>query len=129
MSEFWRGFLALPVLIIGLALAVGLVFGAWVLVDKWLQYRWFTTKPIRDPEPHKSAHSGTWWTAPSFNNRSNWAAHLLAGRRVAGFRLTWGVYLAFIVTNRDPKAVRRTKQAIETAYNDVVKAEREQETP
>jgi len=49
MDPFWQGFLALPAIILGLALVAAVVFGAYLLAWKWWDdFRPKTWKPDED---------------------------------------------------------------------------------
>lgn len=93
MSDFWRGFIALPIFCLFLALCLAvLVFTWWLVSDKFLEDRFW-----REQDPIIGDRTGHTIHMPI----DQAALHLLA-RWAWGVKLAPGVRIALYISGRQP---------------------------
>lgn len=94
-EDFIRGLIALPALVLALALVVIAVLGAWLLIEKWWILRWQKLEPVRWPEELGAEFK--FWSAGDLGRRGGLASLILTsgkGRVLkvgpAALIFTWG---------------------------------------
>lgn len=123
MSEFWWGVLALPIIAVAVAAAVGAVIGAWLIIDKWSEARWRKLPPIDLPDKHFYPWGGSGWLPGHSGLRGGYLSLLLTGMKGFTIRVTGSVGIIF-VWGSDKSNQQRAKllrRALDKAMVDVSK--------
>ncbi|ACL42289.1 hypothetical protein Achl_4338 (plasmid) [Pseudarthrobacter chlorophenolicus A6] len=129
MSDFWWGVLALPIVVVMLAVAASAFFGAWLLYEKWSAGRWARLQEIRVPE--KVGRNGGFqtWTAAHSGNRGGYLSMLLAGGRGFRFRLTPRIAVLFVSAGKtDIERAKIIRRALDSALEEAARSQDEAET-
>lgn len=129
MSDFWWGVLALPIVVVALAVTASAVLGAWLLYEKWSARRWAGLQEIRIPEKIGRDGGFQTWTAAHSGNRGGYLSMLLAGGRGFRFRLTPRTAVLFVSAGKtDIKRAKVIRRALDSALEEAVKSQDEAET-
>lgn len=109
MSDFWWGVLALPLIVLGVAVLVGTVLGTWLLAEHWAKGR--TAEMNFEPD----------WQSTAY--RRTPAAWVLAAPKMRRFKLGFGCALLYVRgMNRVEKTTwQRIERAVSNSINDVDK--------
>jgi hypothetical protein len=81
VSDFWWGVLALPLILVGLGLAVTVVLGGWLLAERWFERRTGQMNYEPDDTAHLRVRPATW---------------VMAAPKLRRFRLGYGCTLLFV---------------------------------
>lgn len=126
MSDFWWGVLALPIVVVALAVAASAAFGAWLLFEKWSAGRWASLQDIRVPEKVGRDGGFQTWTAAHSGNRGGYLSMLLAGGRGFRFRLTPSTAVLFVSAGKtDIPRAKIIRRALDRALEEAAKAQEE----
>lgn len=86
MPEWLWGFLGFPAAVLALALLAGIVFGAWLLTEKWFDNRFVAKNPKWQSDPEFGR-----WTVPE--GRDNAAATIALAPKLTRIKLGFGTSL------------------------------------
>lgn len=121
MSEFWWGVLALPIIAVAVAAAVGAVIGAWILIDKWSVDRWSKLPPVELPVKFSRPWGGGGWTPGYAGKRGAYTSLLLTTMKGFTIRITSGIAIQ-VIYGGGKLDIQRSKlllRALEKAMVDV----------
>lgn len=127
MTDFWWGFLALPLVIAGAAVLVILVLGAWHVTDLWRSRRITRMRetarwPLKsvENEPGKMPLAWVGW-AGSLGDRGGAASAMLTWPNAWSFQVWPGAALVFTWGGgkSDPQLRRNVQRAILKAMEDI----------